>query len=627
MTRALAFNSRTSRENYYAGGRAPSSNNANLGPGHYSQPDGMAAPAPSCAPFNSTSARGRLVDDEGVARPGPGSYSLSGTLDQGRRYGKGGSNAFKSKARRLAMEKSTAAPGPGAYDLRSNELGFRGKGPSFAPTTAVPEFAAAAGAGGGAMDGNINWSRMPTVPSIPTKAQSYGYEEGEAGELMMQQPVDRRHTGRTGDTVGPGDYTPHMDAVKSKHAAVDFARGSMRPTERAQKPRAPGPGYYRVELAESGMFSDRYNLRMRPSAMFRSKVAQRESPTGKNKGPAPGPGTYNISPTIKVKPNMVDESLQCFGSTSARIAEPRNGAAAPGPGAYLLPKSTFDASRKQAWARPGVPAVGFSSTSGRFDAAGQVKPDTENAPVGYATRGFADDILRKPQNRTNGFGSSLKRFVDPMAPASRDDPPMVGGARRYGAGSAASVLSRAGSEGVAGLSGVGAAGTTKSRRRRKPKGGVARMQGRLVAGRDVQTKSSFFASSTGRFHKDRKGDEGAVPPPGAYDPNFDALREKRGVVSMDSGPKDRFAEKSTEESVGPGNYNLPTTFGDPRKKRAQNRRNVLISTSQRFQEGGGYRKEAMPGPGSYDPGLLYGSLIKPTSNILIAEQSTNLVFR
>ncbi len=37
--------------------------------------------------------------------------------------------------------------------------------------------------------------RAPSAPSIPDRHQSYGYEEGRAGDLVMQPPPDPVHTG------------------------------------------------------------------------------------------------------------------------------------------------------------------------------------------------------------------------------------------------------------------------------------------------------------------------------------------------------------------------------------------------------------------------------------------------
>ena len=47
-----------------------------------------------------------------------------------------------------------------------------------------------------------------SAPSIPTKFQSFGYEETETGDLRLQEPLKPGFTGVKNDTVGPGDYDP-----------------------------------------------------------------------------------------------------------------------------------------------------------------------------------------------------------------------------------------------------------------------------------------------------------------------------------------------------------------------------------------------------------------------------------
>jgi hypothetical protein len=43
--------------------------------------------------------------------------------------------------------------------------------------------------------------RAPTAPSIPTHAQSYGYEETRSGELIRQKPPHEGFSGSGADTV------------------------------------------------------------------------------------------------------------------------------------------------------------------------------------------------------------------------------------------------------------------------------------------------------------------------------------------------------------------------------------------------------------------------------------------
>ncbi len=54
-----------------------------------------------------------------------------------------------------------------------------------------------------------------SAPSIPTKFQSFGYEEAEDGNLRLQEPLRPGFSGLKNDQVGPGDYDPQI--IDSKH--------------------------------------------------------------------------------------------------------------------------------------------------------------------------------------------------------------------------------------------------------------------------------------------------------------------------------------------------------------------------------------------------------------------------
>lgn len=55
------------------------------------------------------------------------------------------------------------------------------------------------------------------APSIPTRFQSYGYELGSDGRLMLQDPLYPVYSGKQNDAVGPCEYDPKID-VKYKSA-------------------------------------------------------------------------------------------------------------------------------------------------------------------------------------------------------------------------------------------------------------------------------------------------------------------------------------------------------------------------------------------------------------------------
>ncbi len=163
-----------------------------MGPGAYAAPTAFDRKAPSYAPFASSSQRVGGLGGEGFV-PGPGQYdppaAVGGAskpsmetpfLSFAERFGAGGATAVVGAG---------SALGPGAYNVPPG-IGAR---------------ATKRGGRGGAVDGGgveaaVSWVRVPTAPSIPTRLQSYGYEENEKGRLVMQEPVQK--TGYTGRGVG-----------------------------------------------------------------------------------------------------------------------------------------------------------------------------------------------------------------------------------------------------------------------------------------------------------------------------------------------------------------------------------------------------------------------------------------
>ena len=64
-----------------------------------------------------------------------------------------------------------------------------------------------------------------TAPSIPTRKQCFGYEEGPEGELVLQRQVNHGYGGMSGaDRVGPADYRPKVSFTKPAGRVVDFAK-------------------------------------------------------------------------------------------------------------------------------------------------------------------------------------------------------------------------------------------------------------------------------------------------------------------------------------------------------------------------------------------------------------------
>lgn len=71
-----------------------------------------------------------------------------------------------------------------------------------------------------------------------------------------------------------------------------------------------------------------------------------------------------------------------------------------------------------------------------------------------------------------------------------------------------------------------------------------------------------------------------------------------------------------ERNRGPGSYQLPPSI----QPKPSNRRQVMVSGSKRFGPDLDQFAEKPPGPGAYDVEPFFGSMIKPTYNVAIAEQ-------
>ena len=128
------------------------------------------------------------------------------------------------------------------------------------------------------------------APSIPTKFQSYGYENGKDGRLSLQEPLYPVYSGKGNDAVGPCEYDPKIDTKYRSAPKPNFSKGSERNALdkiTARMTEAPGPGYYNYqsdfdlpESAGGNSYSDTNFLmqmnaaRRRQSAVFESRTSR-----------------------------------------------------------------------------------------------------------------------------------------------------------------------------------------------------------------------------------------------------------------------------------------------------------------------------------------------------------------
>ncbi len=270
----------------------------------------------------------------------------------------------------------------------------------------------------------IKWVRVPTAPSIPGREQSYGYEEGDQGELVMQRPVELGHSGRGDDRPGPVDYQPRVDFTRRCPAAIDFSKGEDRlvALNKGRASTTPGPGHYNATRGlgdpDDGLDIGRviHRKRRRPTASFHYGT-KRDRP--REAQPAPGPGDYKVPGGLDVRRDPGRKDLS-FLSTSRRFDAPATGGGsrAPGPGSYVPTPSDFDRCRaavnNQARSRRGSykAPVGFASTTLRF-AGDSRKDSSELGPATYSVSGMAEEISRRGAGsgrKVGAFGSTARRF-------------------------------------------------------------------------------------------------------------------------------------------------------------------------------------------------------------------------
>lgn len=625
----MAFTTRSLRNTGGGGGGGGSlgrsAAGAKVGPGSYVGQDAYNI-THAYAPFASTAERTLGEASKAGARaPGPGKYSSAhgGIAAEVRRRAASASNCFASGVRRFdgpgASLQQTLTPGPGTYAEGNAWLkGQRGDG------AAQPAR-------------RVTFQRLPTAPSVPARNQSYGYEEGDGGDLIMQRPPVSGHAGTGSNAVGPTQYKPNFKALERTRQTNFGASKSSRSTVGGAKDSTPGPGAYTappsgaaraaVAAAEASgrSVSAAAAAALQPSSNFASRVPRLggagagSAAAGGSEGeaverdPGPGPGSYETLKAIKLQ--SAPAQYQFFGSTSRRaydvdtpslLSAPMQ-LKTPGPGHYAEKRTSFVP------ARMGPDAAPFTSTQLRFHGGGGGGKHAQAAPGPGAysdtnAGGLATNLNKKLVGRNGVFGTTTDRFQ--FFYQGNDDAPGPG---TYSKG--------------AELSGET---TIRHALARKP--------------------SSCFASGTSRFEGGGGGEgpgeamtgaQGGAqgvqtaygPPPGAYEMDDPWARVGRQRVPARHGERvfistqPRFKgggaggrRRSAGETPGPGHYAEGSKSHLSRTQPPDLRRAAragFSSNSGRFKSS----NTITPGPGSYNdarPGL---TLIKRSFNVTLASEN------
>ncbi|ETV69673.1 hypothetical protein, variant 1 [Aphanomyces astaci] len=520
----MAWCSRTSRSQNPPGvGHATT---AAIGPGSYNTAIGGGSsskpPKPSFAAFGSSGLKDAYPELP-LHTPGPGAYATTSPAAYSVPRGEPVSSMFKSSTERTKFKSASAAPGPGAYAAAHPSAFKKSKAASAAK-------AAASSMRRSQSDhtttnkhngGGIKWVRVPTAPSIPNVAQSFGYEEGPKGQMILQHPTRTGHSGCANDVSGPGEYDP-LTAIHRLACtrATSFAKSK---TSRDQKPKAasaPGPGFYHPE--------DHDHHAAVQSAVFKSTLTRERATNPMTRRTAssavPGPGSYNAAATPLGQNAKKPEHLQFFGSTTSRFdAVKKWGSSSPCPSSTSTPFKSQSHHRNQH-------NIGFTSTNKRFVDTSLAREMCDVGPGTYHASGLVEELQHRVSGRTGVFGSTTKRFESPM-PASV-------------------------------LQSVLESSPPRPSNQQDDKGGVP-------------VKSSAFASATSRFQNPATKD--AVPCPGDYEVAM--TWDKPGGKAVFASHLDRGSalDKKSAAMPGPGSYAAPDSMLKSAKPTTQ-RKDVFVST-------------------------------------------------
>ncbi|KAJ9459765.1 hypothetical protein DIPPA_11428 [Diplonema papillatum] len=555
----MAFTTRAPRGVFFSA----TTTGPGVGPGSYDEAKGKGGSSVkySIPPFSSSTDR---TNDGASATPGPGYYSVKEADADAKP-----SSQFTSRTTRMAT-KHSLTPGPGSYV--SHEPWEAGKGQGGSALAKHPS----------QQQKPVQWVKVATAPSIPATNQSYGYEEGAAGELIQGRPPVSGHSGRGTDTVGPAEYYPSDSVATHTHrGALNFGKSRLpRNSHDVPKDTAarPGPGAYEVGSTFSPTVNADDDGQTKPTSAFASTTERQF--IDYRQAALPGPGTYPTRSSFKSKAAAMGapgENWQAFGLTVSN-KPPRPVDPQPGPGEYEAGFSSFE---QKLPPTVGPSQTPFASTSTRFSA--PATTDKQTPGPGYYTDGtttataLSSTVHKRVSGRYGVFGTTSQRF--PVQKISK-------------------------------ALGPGAY---------DPKLDIKPQE---IRRRDL--RQAVFVSQVDRMPKQRNsgnpgvGEYNSLPPaarpPGGFVPI--ELRFKPSRPSGVPGPGEYTMEHGT---VGSKMLGIPviTKHGLQRVQhgatdKAGNKR-TIGDKAVRFPSS---RRAVEPGPGQYD---VRGSLIKRTFNITIGD--------
>jgi len=471
--------------------------------------------------------------------PGVGAYDAALALDAlqtKRAESQANTFGFASGTARLHVDKTRIAnPGPGAYPEGNAWLRKSHNYSAPAPKQ------------------RIVFTKGPAAPSIPASHQSYGYEEGSSGMLVMQKSPDPIHTGVGRDTVGPGSYNPPPE-VKGTKGAVAWG---ISKTKKGLiiKNDIPGPGSYDMQKTPSRAQTNAIVVNVNGvevqfggasgSSNFASKV-----PLAAHKNPAshevtPGPGQYIADQGLASKAKPLPKEHQSFGSTVRRSVDPMKSLSAPtyfrnpGPGAYDDVRRSIGGPNKAFYSDPlpfGATSTRFNKNENGIPGPGDYKPD-------YAISMIKAAVDKASISKGGVFGTCASRFDGSKLQEERAPP----GPGRYDP---------------------------------KPEPPKPQPKG----------ETSVFNSKTSRFRAH-------TAPPAAVD-----------MVDYDGGPE---PPRGDPTRLGPGAYQMADPWS--KKGKQQGYRSVAFGSESKRLPAALTGNGKTPGPGRYNNAVDIDQVYKPFS--------------
>lgn len=534
--------------------------NAHLGPGAYDNNQDFSSTLPGYTPFNSSSKRSPIIDQQKLLVPAPGHYNVKDDILKKSVTG-GASLMAKSKRFDTIDDEFSTQPGPGSYVIKS--VFEKSKPKKINKSSNILE--------------DLNIPTVSKIPSIPTRFQSYGYEIGRDGSLILQDALHAGYSGLKKDTVGPGDYEPKLEIKYKAMPISSFGKAPERKIDLVPSNTGcmgPGPGEYNMlsEFDQLGKGTRSHGdkdcdlllrlkaTRTRQSAIFQSSTERNSFMQEVLRRDAPGPGQYDVPAAIL--PATLPVEQQRFSSSCPRFKEtvPRSMVLHTAPGAYNPITSDFDnqklkilRQKKMTNRSRWVKGISFEATEPRFFTL--ERPITTNTDY-HLNDGIADKAPR-PNLRAGPFGSKATRFKDPKVEVSsiEEEPP----------------------------------------KERKPQ--------------IIRPKPQFYENrNVGREFRPLEKDA-PFPSPGAYDIAQEWTAAKPVIMCPPSG-HNKSIKPADKPVPGPGAYNPIKGIGE---QRHTNRKNIMISTTERGEE----FDKPVPGPGTYNAKPLLGTLLKPSFNAML----------